>query len=132
MTPENKELAKPQTAELVLQVPDSLKEFTLGEEIKSNVMSIAERKGFFIKVTGPIERKKLKDIFKNELVDKSFLPVIDLETGEDTMIILSAMLESVFTKHGNQAIGKSYGVQALGRGTKNYNQYRVFELLKKK
>jgi hypothetical protein len=129
----SKELAKgkPADAELVLVVPDTLKGYSLGEEAKADVMSIADRSAFFIQVKGAMETKKLKDTFNGGLIDKSFLPVVNLETGEEAFIILPRVLESIFTKLGPSAIGKSYGVQSLGKNGKAYNQFRVFELKKK-
>ena len=132
MVEDTKLAKKPVEGEIVFVMPEHLKEYTLGEEQRADVMSVADRTAFFIKVTGPIEMKKLKDNFQGGLIDKSFLPIINLETGEEAMIILSKVLESIFKKLGSSAVGKSYGVQALGRGTKNYNQFKVFELRKSK
>lgn len=131
MAKEETQLTKPVEGEIVFVVPEHLKGFALGEEQKADVMSISDVSAFFITVKGPIESKKLKDTFNGGLVDKSYLPVINLETGEETMIILPKVLESIFHKLGSNAIGKSYGVKALGKQGKAYNQYKVFELKKK-
>jgi hypothetical protein len=115
-----------QTLDRIL--PNELKDFSLGEEVKSEVMSISERKSFFIKVAGTINLKKLKDIYNGGLVDRPFLPVVDLETGEETMIILPTMLESIFKRLGQNSVGHCYAVFSKGRGGKAYNQYEVREL----
>jgi hypothetical protein len=111
-----------------IKLPATLQGYATGDEVKSEVLSIKDKEAFYIKVVKPITMKKIKDVYNGGLVDRPFIEAVDLETGEEGLIILPTVLCSIFTKLGQDAVGRAYAVQALGRGGKTYNQYKVVEL----
>lgn len=117
--------------DVVPELPSALAQFKIGEVIKSEVLSIADKKVMYWGVRSAVQTKKIRDVYNGGLIDRPFLDIVDLESGEAGMVILPTVLQSIFTKMGDSAKGRNFAILSLGKQGKNYNQYAVRELHKK-
>ncbi len=94
------------------------------------LFSLAHKRELSIKVTGVFRRAAMPGLSKNDDGMVTLLPCIDIETGEEGLLLSYTVVESAITRSADDYIGRSYSIV---RGTKApgkaYYAVEVYELL---
>ena len=108
---------------------NSIPKYTRKERLTVGFTSMAHRKTLYCKVlTEPYQ----SDIEFSNGKDKScpmICNIIDLESGEESYLICSAIILSVFKKYGDKLVGKAFELnQAPKIEGKKYRALDIYEI----
>ncbi len=94
------------------------------------LFSLAHTPALNIEVTGQFRRASMPGLSKNDDGMVTLLPCIDLDTGEEGLLLSYTVVESAITRSADDYVGRSYSIVrgAIAPG-KAYYAVEVYELL---
>lgn len=126
-------MATPQVKKIVENEEATGPKFKVKKTLTPALLKFVEEETRYVKITGEIylgKEQAAKDGDKKK--DPAHLaPVINLETGEECVIIIGAVVASVLKESypGTDYVGKSFAITKKARQPgKQYNPYQVDEL----
>jgi len=82
-----------------------------------------------ILVTGPFRRASMPGLAKNEDGMVTILPCIDIDTGEEGLLLAYTVVESAITRSCDDYVGRRYEIVRGGKAPgKAYYDVDVYEL----
>ena len=121
------------TSRKVVTGPNGFK-FAKVKTVTVPVLKLMPGQPAYIKVQSAMETSKQiegKKVGEKAMEPATIMHCIDLQTGEETLVIVGKMLQSVINEGypDNSYVGKSFEVINHGkRGDKKYNAYSLVEI----
>jgi len=104
-------------------------EFRRKRQITLPLISMAHREVLYCEVTGEMMDAPMSGLARNKEKTVPVVPVVDLETGEEALLICSAIIKGAFEKVQGGYVGKRFEIR---EGTpipgKRYRALDIFEL----
>lgn len=107
----------------------STQTFTRRRSLSVPLMSLNHTPHAFVKVTGELREEHMPGLATKGDGTVTIVPVIDLETGEDKILLCLSMLTSALNHVPEGYVGKCFEVQVEApRPGKSYKEIEVWEI----
>ena len=102
--------------------------YTRKRDVTPQLFSLQHQPHLYVRIVGQPTRVKAGELARSEDGSIPVIPVVNLESGEEGMLILPTVLERVLADAG-PLVGKQYEIEDRGiREGKNYRDVRVWEI----
>ena len=103
--------------------------FTRKEKLTVGFISMAHLKVLYCKVLSPMVESEVEFTNATEKTHPQVCMVVDLESGEESYLICSAIICSVFLKYGDSLVGHEFEIaQAPKIEGKKYRSLDLYEI----
>ncbi len=93
------------------------------------IVSMAHNDEMYIKVVGPMYKVNEDEDENGKKRPMTLVPIIDLESGEEMLLICHTLISAVFKRDAKGYVGKCYelstGPDIPGKNYRNINMYEI-------